>query len=113
MSPVTNKLWQKFYMEEFGASRADQAVENTRNANAAFRWKELLEAEVEEVKKKENKAAEKLKSRYQMEADRKQSRCCCLHRGRAMFLNCLDHDSLQKTYSSKKDSTIQAKRHRF
>lgn len=45
---------------------------NTKNGNAAFRWKELLEAKVE-VNKKENKAAEKLKSRYQMEADRKQS----------------------------------------
>ncbi|KAM1653489.1 hypothetical protein ACFX14_006061 [Malus domestica] len=112
MSPVTNKLWQKFYMEEFGASRADQAVENTKNANAAFRWKELLEAEVEEVKKKENKAAEKLKSRYQMEADRKQSRCCCLHRGRGS-LAIEEQQKREESRSSKKDSTIQAKRHRF
>ncbi|CAN6582085.1 unnamed protein product [Malus baccata var. baccata] len=75
LSPVTDKLWRKFYIEEFGASRADQVVENMKtNTNAAFRWKELFEKKVEEVNKKENKAAERLKSRYQMEAARKESR---------------------------------------
>ncbi|KAM1341492.1 hypothetical protein ACFX2F_005936 [Malus domestica] len=74
LSPVTDKLWRNFYVEEFGASRADQAVENTKKSNAAFKWKELYETKLEEVNKKEKKAAERLKSRYQMEAARKQSR---------------------------------------
>lgn len=84
LSPVTDKLWRKFYIEEFGASMADQVVENMKtNTNAAFRWKELFEKKVEEVNKKENKAAERLKSRYQMEAARKESRRVVICRGRS------------------------------
>ncbi|KAB2607141.1 disease resistance protein RGA3 [Pyrus ussuriensis x Pyrus communis] len=50
------------------------AVENTKKLNAVFKWKELYETKLEEVNKKENKAAERLKSRHQIEAARKQSR---------------------------------------
>ncbi|KAB2607138.1 hypothetical protein D8674_006855 [Pyrus ussuriensis x Pyrus communis] len=73
-------------MEEFGASRADQAVKNTKKSNAAFKWKELYVTKLEDVNKKEKKAAERLMSVSNGSCLETKPASCCLHGGRGSVI---------------------------
>lgn len=74
LSPVTDKLWRKFYEQKFGPLRTDAASKRMKE-NVRYRWMELYDSkEKEELDEAEKKAAERLKRRYKEEALRKQSR---------------------------------------
>ncbi|XP_068339168.1 uncharacterized protein [Pyrus communis] len=100
-------------MEEFGASRAYQAVKNTKKSNAAFKWKELYKTKLEDVNKKEKKAAERLKSAEVPSSSRTSKRSGNRSRNTlglaAKMYPSEKKESLNmkkaKSYSSKKDST--------
>ncbi|KAM1526170.1 hypothetical protein ACFX10_010536 [Malus domestica] len=74
LSPVTDKLWRKFYEQKFGPLMTDASSKRMKE-NERYRWMELFDSkEKEELDEAEKKAAERLKRRYKEEALRKQSR---------------------------------------
>ncbi|CAN6573836.1 unnamed protein product [Malus baccata var. baccata] len=74
LTPITDKLWKKFYEKEFGTKRVNEVIERMKQKKVAFRWIQLYEAKLKEVDMAENLMADKLKSRYQEANARKQSR---------------------------------------
>ena len=41
LSPVTNKLWKKFFERQFGAESAELVVERMKKRRVEFKWREL------------------------------------------------------------------------
>ncbi|GAV75556.1 Elongin_A domain-containing protein [Cephalotus follicularis] len=74
LSPVTDKLWKKFYEQQFGARSTSLVIERMKQKKVAFRWIQLYEAKLKDLKEAENKAVDRLKQLYKKEDDRKQSR---------------------------------------
>lgn len=74
LSPVTNKLWKKFYERQFGAESVELVVERMKKRRVEFKWRDLYKAKSQEVEEKEKKILERLKQRYTDEAAQKQKR---------------------------------------
>ncbi|XP_027127309.1 uncharacterized protein [Coffea arabica] len=74
LSPVTNKLWKKFFERQFGAESAELVVERMKKRRVEFKWRELYKAKSQELEEKEKKISERLKQRYANEAAEKQKR---------------------------------------
>lgn len=74
LSPVTDKLWKKFYEKDFGIERTNLVIERMRKKKVNFRWLQLYQAKLREVDEAENEAADRLKNSYKKEVARKQSR---------------------------------------
>ncbi|XP_062151188.1 uncharacterized protein LOC133859696 [Alnus glutinosa] len=74
LSPVTDKLWKKFYEKEFGTKNTEQVVERMRKSLKSFKWIQLYEAKLEDIDEHEKKAVARLKQLYKKEDARKQSR---------------------------------------
>ncbi|KAK6142264.1 hypothetical protein DH2020_022612 [Rehmannia glutinosa] len=74
LSPVTDKLWKKFYSLQFGVDSTNVVVERMRQRNLTIKWKELYEAKLKEREEATQKSVDRLKQRYQEEDARKQSR---------------------------------------
>ncbi|ONI17612.1 hypothetical protein PRUPE_3G169700 [Prunus persica] len=74
LSPITDNLWRKLYQKEFGIERTNLVIERMKKKKVSFRWNQLYEAKLREVDVAENKVADLLKSLYQKEDARKQSR---------------------------------------
>ncbi|PRQ51995.1 putative RNA polymerase II transcription factor SIII, subunit A [Rosa chinensis] len=62
LSPVTDKLWKKFYEKEFGIERTNLVIERMRKKKVNFRWLQLYQAKLREVDEAENEAADWLKN---------------------------------------------------
>lgn len=43
LSPVTDKLWKKFYKDSFGEDSFNTVVEKMRQKRVTFKWKQLYE----------------------------------------------------------------------
>ena len=41
LSPVTNKLWKKFFERQFGAESAELVVARMKKRRVEFKWREL------------------------------------------------------------------------
>ncbi|GLT34180.1 hypothetical protein SLA2020_087110 [Shorea laevis] len=74
LSPVTDKLWKKFYELQFGVKSMNVVVERMKKKKVSFKWKQLYEAKVKDMNEAENKAVDRLKQLYKKEDARKQSR---------------------------------------
>ncbi|KAK3184709.1 hypothetical protein Dsin_031995 [Dipteronia sinensis] len=74
LTPVTDKLWKKFYKKEFGEKSLNVVIERMKARKVAFRWKQLYEAKVEDLNEAEKKTSDRLKQLYQKEDAKKQSR---------------------------------------
>ncbi|XP_027063245.1 uncharacterized protein [Coffea arabica] len=74
LSPVTNKLWKKFFERQFGAESAELVVARMKKRRVEFKWRELYKAKSQELEEKEKKISERLKQRYANEAAEKQKR---------------------------------------
>ncbi|XP_004309753.1 PREDICTED: uncharacterized protein LOC101308339 [Fragaria vesca subsp. vesca] len=74
LSPVTDKLWRKFYEKDFGIERTNLVIERMKKKKVNFRWLQLYQAKLREVDEAENEAADRLKNSYKKEVARKQSR---------------------------------------
>ncbi|KAH7571570.1 hypothetical protein ACOSP7_014239 [Xanthoceras sorbifolium] len=74
LTPVTDKLWKKFYKKEFGEKSLNVVIERMKENKVAFRWKQLYEAKVRDLTEAEKKTSDRLKQLYQKEDARKQSR---------------------------------------
>lgn len=74
LSPVTDKLWKKFYKLQFGVDSTNTVVERMRQRKVTFKWRQLYEAKVKEREEATQKSLDRIKQRYQEEDARKQSR---------------------------------------
>ncbi|XP_073156208.1 uncharacterized protein [Henckelia pumila] len=74
LSPVTDELWKKFYMRQFGTESVDIVAERMRQKRVVFKWKQLYEAKLKEREEATQKSLDRVKKRYQEENARKQSR---------------------------------------
>ncbi|KAL2466698.1 RNA polymerase II transcription factor SIII [Abeliophyllum distichum] len=74
LSPVTDKLWNKFYERQFGANNTNVVVERMRKNKVTFKWKQLYEAKSKDVEEAQLKSIDRLRQLYQKEDARKQSR---------------------------------------
>ncbi|KAL1191107.1 hypothetical protein V5N11_014178 [Cardamine amara subsp. amara] len=74
LSPVTNKLWKRFYKKEYGEDSLNDVMDNMKLNKITFKWRELYEAKSIEVKEREKAVVDRLKQRYKNEDERKQSR---------------------------------------
>ncbi|KAL3632269.1 hypothetical protein CASFOL_025253 [Castilleja foliolosa] len=74
LSPVTDKLWKRFYDVQFGVESTNDVVKKMKMHNVTFTWKQLFEAKVQEREEATQLSLERIKLRYQEENARKQSR---------------------------------------
>uniref|UniRef100_A0A2P2KRB1 Elongin-A n=1 Tax=Rhizophora mucronata TaxID=61149 RepID=A0A2P2KRB1_RHIMU len=74
LSPVTDKLWKRFFEQQFGQTSTLKAVEKMNQGKVWFKWIQLYEAKLKVVAEKENEAVARLKQLYKKEDDRRQSR---------------------------------------
>ncbi|XP_061340365.1 LOW QUALITY PROTEIN: uncharacterized protein LOC133286879 [Gastrolobium bilobum] len=74
LSPVTDKLWKKFFEKQFGTNCTNEVIRRMREKRVSFKWMQLYEAKVKEMDQAENEALDRIKKLYQKEDARKQSR---------------------------------------
>ncbi|KAF3324257.1 transcription elongation factor B polypeptide 3 [Carex littledalei] len=74
LSPVTDKLWKRFYEMEFGVDNANMIIERMNRKQVQFTWKRLYEAKTKEREEAENKISQKLKQSYAESLAEKKSR---------------------------------------
>ena len=74
LSPVTDKLWKRFFEKQFGSNCMNEVVKRMAEKRVSFKWLQLYEAKVKEMAQAENEAIDRLKQRYKKEDARKQSR---------------------------------------
>ncbi|TKY46812.1 Elongin-A protein [Spatholobus suberectus] len=74
LSPVTDKLWKKFFEKQFGANCTNEVIKRMREKRVSFRWMQLYEAKGKEMAQAENEALDRIKQLYKKEDARKQSR---------------------------------------
>ncbi|KAL4352409.1 hypothetical protein GQ457_06G042630 [Hibiscus cannabinus] len=74
LTPVTDKLWKNFYELQFGRESMKVVIERMKLKKVSFRWRQLYEAKLKDVKDAENKAIDRLRQLYKKEDARKQSR---------------------------------------
>ncbi|KAJ4760338.1 Elongin-A [Rhynchospora pubera] len=74
LSPVTDKLWKRFYEMEYGVDNATRVIERMQQKKVQFKWKQLFEAKKKEREEAENKISKKLKQSYAESLAEKQSR---------------------------------------
>jgi elongin-A len=43
LSPVTDKLWKKFFEKQFGIDRTNEVIEIMSEKRVSFRWLQLYE----------------------------------------------------------------------
>ncbi|KAJ9172859.1 hypothetical protein P3X46_016056 [Hevea brasiliensis] len=74
LSPVTDKLWKRFYELQFGEANANLAIERMSRCKASFRWRDLYEAKLKVIAKQEDEAVARLRQSYKKEDTKKQSK---------------------------------------
>ncbi|XP_024928926.3 elongin-A [Ziziphus jujuba] len=74
LSPITDKLWKKFYEKDFGVESTNLVVKRMNTKGVFFKWKQLYEAKLKDVANAEKKAVDRIMQLYKKEDARKQSR---------------------------------------
>lgn len=74
LSPVTDKLWKKFFEKQFGTNCTNEVIRRMREKKASFKWLQLYEAKVKEMAQAENRAVDRIRQLYKKEDAKKQSR---------------------------------------
>ncbi|KAA8525021.1 hypothetical protein F0562_011341 [Nyssa sinensis] len=74
LSPITDKLWKKFYELQFGAKSTNLVTERMQQKKVTFKWKLLFEAKTKDLEEAQQKSFNRIKELYKKEDARKQSR---------------------------------------
>ncbi|XP_021678527.2 elongin-A isoform X2 [Hevea brasiliensis] len=74
LSPVTDKLWKRFFERQFGEANTNLAIERMKRCKASFQWRDLYEAKLKVVAKEEDEAVARLRQSYKKEDAKKQSK---------------------------------------
>lgn len=65
LSPVTDKLWKKYYKDSFGEDNFNTEVEKMRRNKVTFKWKQFYEDKLDEREKATQDSLDRMKLRYQ------------------------------------------------
>ncbi|XAR50817.1 hypothetical protein NMG60_11005263 [Bertholletia excelsa] len=74
LSPVTDKLWKKFYESQFGAKSVNLVIERMKQKRVSFKWKQLYEAKMKDFEEAQQKSFDRIRELYKKENARKQSK---------------------------------------
>ncbi|PIN04668.1 hypothetical protein CDL12_22793 [Handroanthus impetiginosus] len=74
LSPVTDKLWKRFYKQQFGVESTNIVVERMRQKKVTFQWRKLYEAKLQEREEATQKSLDRIRKRYQEEDAKRQRR---------------------------------------
>nr|XP_043638588.1 uncharacterized protein LOC122609702 [Erigeron canadensis]XP_043638596.1 uncharacterized protein LOC122609702 [Erigeron canadensis] len=74
LSPVTDKLWKNFYVQQFGSKNANDVVDKMKKKGVSHKWSELYKIKLEVLEEAEQNIGERLKQRYSNANAMKQSR---------------------------------------
>lgn len=78
LSPVTDDLWQNFYVRRFGEESADLVRKRMKQKRVSFKWRLLFQAKAKEQEEQQQKSVERslsrLKQLYAQADSEKQSR---------------------------------------
>ncbi|XP_021767424.1 uncharacterized protein LOC110731841 [Chenopodium quinoa] len=74
LSPITDKLWKKFYEAKFFAESVKVVEARMKKYNVTFNWRQLYQAKLKEVNEAVNVSVERLAQRLKNESARKQTR---------------------------------------
>lgn len=74
LSPVTDKLWKKFYERQFGVKSTNLVIEKMKQKKVSYKWKQLYEAKEQDWEAAQQKSLDRIKQLYKKEDARKQSR---------------------------------------
>ncbi|PRQ58803.1 putative RNA polymerase II transcription factor SIII, subunit A [Rosa chinensis] len=74
LTPITDKLWKKFFERDFGGKATDEVIEKMKIKKVSFKWSELYQEKSKRLEKAEKEVGVRLKKLYEKEAARKQSR---------------------------------------
>ncbi|KAJ0969508.1 hypothetical protein J5N97_022385 [Dioscorea zingiberensis] len=74
LSPVTDRLWKRFYVQQFGEENTNLVIKRMKQKQVVFKWRQLFEAKTKEREEAQQRLSEKLKQRYAEEHAKKQSR---------------------------------------
>lgn len=74
LSPVTDKLWKRFYELQFGGKSTNLVIERMKQKKVSFKWKKLYEAKAKDLEEAQQKSFDRIKELYKKEDARKQSR---------------------------------------
>ncbi|XP_068494898.1 uncharacterized protein [Phaseolus vulgaris] len=67
LSPVTDKLWKKFFEKQFGTNSTNEVIKKMKEKKVSFKWVQLYEAKGKEMAQAENEALDRIKQLYQKE----------------------------------------------
>ncbi|KAG5001930.1 hypothetical protein JHK85_023604 [Glycine max] len=67
LSPVTDKLWKKFYEKQFGTNNTNEVIKRMKEKRVNFRWMQLYEAKGKERAQAENEALDRIRQLYKKE----------------------------------------------
>ncbi|WVZ07096.1 hypothetical protein V8G54_020442, partial [Vigna mungo] len=67
LSPITDKLWKKFFEKQFGTNSTNEVVTRMKENKVSFKWIQLYEAKGKEMTQVENEALDRIKQLYKKE----------------------------------------------
>ncbi|KAG4935587.1 hypothetical protein JHK82_049880 [Glycine max] len=67
LSPVTDKLWKKFFEKQFGTNSTDEVIKRMKEKRVSFRWMQLFETKGKEMAQAENEALDRIRQLYKKE----------------------------------------------
>lgn len=73
LSPVTDKLWKRFYVRQFGEKNTN-LVEKRMQKGKTFLWKHLFEAKTKQEEEDKERSFERIKNLYKKQEADKQNR---------------------------------------
>lgn len=74
LTPVTDKLWKKFFEATFGSHWVEKVVKRMAENGVTYNWRQLYQARLKEVDEKRNNTVERIAQSYKDQNARKQSR---------------------------------------
>ncbi|XP_071729195.1 uncharacterized protein [Rutidosis leptorrhynchoides] len=86
LSPVTDKLWKNFYTQQFGSKNARLVVDRMKQMHVSFRWRQLYEAKLKEVKEAQQKSFKRVKQLYKKEDAKIKTEMNCFQLNLQLFL---------------------------
>ncbi|CAL5406770.1 unnamed protein product [Camellia sinensis] len=67
LSPVTDKLWKRFYELQFGGKSTNLVIERMKQKKVSFKWKKLYEAKAKDLEEAQQKSFDRIKELYKKE----------------------------------------------
>ncbi|KAJ8429714.1 hypothetical protein Cgig2_013786 [Carnegiea gigantea] len=73
LTPVTDKLWKKFFEATFGSHWVEKVVKRMAENGVTYNWRQLYQARLKEVDEKRNNTVERIAQSYKDQNARESS----------------------------------------